>query len=49
MSLSRISKIECPVSFEKLAFADDLVFLTKSKNVNIILKYLEIIAAKWGL
>ncbi|KAM3130714.1 hypothetical protein pb186bvf_017128 [Paramecium bursaria] len=40
---------ECPVSYEKLAFADDLVFITKSSNVNLLLKYLEVMSVKWEL
>ncbi|KAM3128064.1 hypothetical protein pb186bvf_019827 [Paramecium bursaria] len=40
---------ECPVSYEKLAFADDLVFITKSSNVSLLLKYLEVLSVKWEL
>ena len=30
---------EVPITFETLAFTDDLIFLTKLENVNILVKY----------
>ena len=37
------------MSFKKLIFADDIVFLTKQNNVNLLLKYLENMTVNWNL
>ncbi|KAM3139768.1 hypothetical protein pb186bvf_008010, partial [Paramecium bursaria] len=42
-------KDECPISYQQLMFADDLAFLVKSKDANILLKYLERLSVEWEL